>query len=56
MINAIIVDDEINNSNYLKGLLESNLPEVKLIGVASNVNDAIKLITGLKPDLVFFRC
>lgn len=53
MINAIIVDDEINNSNYLKGLLESNLPEVKLIGVASNINDATKLITSLKPDLVF---
>lgn len=53
MINAIIVDDEINNSNYLKGLLDSNLPEVKLLGIASNVKEATALITALKPNLVF---
>ena len=53
MIKAIIIDDEINNSNYLQGLLQSNLPEVIILGIASNVNDGIKLIAEKKPNIVF---
>ena len=50
---SIIVDDELNNSNYLVALLQSNLPEVAIEGVASNIKDAIKLIQEKKPNLVF---
>ncbi len=53
MIKALIVDDEINNSNYLKALLQNNLPEVDICGVASNIKDAINLIREKKPNLVF---
>ncbi len=50
---AVIIDDEINNSNYLKSLLETCLSEIILLGVASNMNDGIKLIESKNPDIVF---
>lgn len=52
-IRAVIIDDEVNNSNYLKGLLESHLPHVHLAGTAASVNEGIELITREQPDLVF---
>lgn len=53
MIKAIIVDDEINNSNYLNSLLQNNLPTVEICGIAANVKDAIQLILEKKPNIVF---
>ena len=53
MIKAIIIDDEINNSNYLQSLIETHVPDVTLLGIASNVNDGIKLIEEKKPQIVF---
>ena len=53
MIRSIIVDDEINNSDALKKMLDLYLPSVELAGVASNIKDAKELIEEQKPDLIF---
>lgn len=53
MITAVIIDDELNNANYLQGLVEAHVPEVQLKGIAGNLTDALKLINEVKPSLVF---
>ncbi|MEY3060006.1 MAG: hypothetical protein RL000_1358 [Bacteroidota bacterium] len=49
---AIIIDDERLARNELKKLL-TEYPEVEVIGEAANVDEAIKLIEELMPDLIF---
>jgi two-component system LytT family response regulator len=49
---AIVIDDERLARNELKKLL-SDYPEVEVIGEAGNVDEAIKLIEELMPDLIF---
>lgn len=50
-LKTIIVEDEARGRNALKAML-SHVSDVKLIGEASNVDEAIKLIDGSEPDLV----
>jgi len=49
---AIVIDDERLARNELKKLL-SDYPEVEVIGEAGNVDEAIKLIEEMGPDLIF---
>ena len=49
---AIVIDDERLARNELKKLL-SDYPEVEVVGEAGNVDEAIKLIEELIPDLIF---
>jgi two-component system LytT family response regulator len=49
---AIVIDDERLARNELKKLL-SDYPEVEVIGEAGNVDEALKLIEELMPDLIF---
>jgi len=49
---AIVIDDERLARNELKKLL-SDYPEVEVIGEAGNVDEALKLIKELMPDLIF---
>lgn len=49
---AIIIDDERLARNELKKLL-ADYPEVEVIGEAANVDEAVKLIEELTPDLIF---
>ena len=53
MIRAIIVDDEQNNIDNLKKLLEKYCPEVTVVSVAISAIDGKKIITEQKPDLIF---
>lgn len=50
---TILVDDEPNNNESLKFLLERYCPGVKICGIAENVQQAEEMISGLRPDLVF---
>jgi two-component system, LytTR family, response regulator len=50
---VIIVDDEVGGRNTLKRLLELNCPTVKSIVTCSSVDEAIAVVEGDKPDLVF---
>ena len=52
MVRTIIVDDETQARNALKNLVQANCPDVKIVGEANSVQEAIKLIDDLKPDLI----
>ncbi|MBP7931076.1 MAG: response regulator transcription factor [Chitinophagaceae bacterium] len=49
---AIIVDDERLARNELKKML-TDYPEIEIIGEAGNVDEAVKLIEELGPDILF---
>jgi len=53
IIRAIIVDDEKNGREVLKSLLDKFIPEVLVIGMASNVDEAYDLVNKLHPQLLF---
>ncbi len=48
---TIIIEDENKTITHLKGLLR-NLPQVELVGEATNAAEAIRLITELSPELI----
>ncbi|MBL7755606.1 MAG: response regulator transcription factor [Chitinophagaceae bacterium] len=53
MLRTIFVDDEPFSVILLEGLAERYCPEIKNIGTASTVSEAIDLCIKLKPDLMF---
>ncbi len=53
MINIIIIEDELNSQEILQQLLEEFCTDVKIVGVASNVQTGIQLIKERHPDIVF---
>ncbi len=53
MIRAIIVDDEQHCIDHLTRLLKKHSDEIELTGHFLNVNDGIKAIKSLQPDLIF---
>ncbi|NRA11191.1 MAG: response regulator, partial [Crocinitomicaceae bacterium] len=53
MINAVIVDDTKANRDTLEVLLEKYCPDVKIVGTASNIQDAEVVIKTQQPTLVF---
>lgn len=53
MIRTLIVDDDPAARSYLHGLLADAHPEVEVVGEASNMGEAQRLIAELKPALVF---
>lgn len=50
---AILVDDEQANLENLQILLSKNCPEVKVVSVADNLEDAYEKINLHRPDLLF---
>jgi two-component system LytT family response regulator len=53
MIRAIIVEDQKHCVRRLETLIEENAPNVDIVGVFDNVDDAVKGTEKLKPELVF---
>ena len=53
MITAIIVDDESLARENLKLLLNEYCPEVEIVGMGENVDEARQLIISKKPEAVF---
>lgn len=53
MTNALIVDDEKHNVVMLQSLLKENCPDINVIDIAYNVDNAFEKINLLKPQLVF---
>jgi two-component system LytT family response regulator len=49
---AVIIDDERLARNELKKMLVE-YPEIEVVGEAGNVDEAIKIIDELNPDLIF---
>ncbi len=52
MIKCIIIEDESDSRILLQEILINYLPEVQLIGVADNVEEAVMLIDKLQPQLL----
>jgi len=52
-LSVVIIEDEKHSLETLSRLLLDFCQDVKLLGSASNVEDAISLINKTKPDLVF---
>jgi two-component system LytT family response regulator len=53
MIKAILVDDEPNNTQYVKELLLLHFPLVQIAAECNDANEAVSLISELRPQLVF---
>jgi len=52
-ISTILVDDEHSALNSLRILIEKTCPELEIVGTASSVNEAYKLISSLNPSVIF---
>ena len=52
MINAVIIDDEKNNIDNLKGLLLKHCHEVKVVAEAMNAGEGVKMISQYQPELI----
>ncbi|WP_028295294.1 LytR/AlgR family response regulator transcription factor [Olivibacter sitiensis] len=52
-MNALLVDDEVNNLDNLQALLGKHCPEVSVVGRAGNVDTALELVQLHRPDLIF---
>lgn len=50
---AIIVDDELNNRENLKSMLEKHCPSINIVGEAGGVAEATSLLETIIPDVVF---
>lgn len=53
ILNAVIVDDEVNAISNLKNLIATYCPSIKVIETATGADAAIALIYNLKPDVLF---
>lgn len=52
-IKAVLVDDEIDALENLRYLLNLYFPEITIIGEATYVDEAVKIINNTSPDVVF---
>lgn len=52
-IRAIIIDDEEHARENLLGMLNEYCPLVDIVGLAAEIQDSVKLIEELGPDLLF---
>jgi two-component system LytT family response regulator len=50
---ALIIEDEVLNSDFLKHLLQEFCPDIEVAGVAMNVEDAVAFINRQSPQIVF---
>jgi two-component system LytT family response regulator len=52
-MNAILIDDEINNIENLRQLLKIHCPDITVTGTATHVDNALVLLQQLQPAIVF---
>lgn len=53
MIKTLIVEDNSKSAQLLSGYLTNLFADLQLVGIASNVDDAVELIYHQKPSIVF---
>ncbi|RZJ69974.1 LytTR family DNA-binding domain-containing protein [Flavobacterium sp.] len=53
MITALLIDDDSNLRNGMRGLLEVYAPDFTILGEADSVESGIKAIDTLRPQVVF---
>lgn len=52
-ITAILVDDEIKNSELLQIYLERHCPIIEVVDIATTSNDAVEKINEIEPKVIF---
>ena len=52
-ITTFIIDDEFQSRNFLHTMLQQYFPEIKVLGEASSVQEALEGINEHKPNIVF---
>ena len=52
-VRAVLIDDEINNTNVLSTFLRHHCPEVSIVGNAISASEAREIIHAEKPDVLF---
>jgi two-component system LytT family response regulator len=52
MIRTVIIEDEIHLREINRMMLESNFPDIEIVGETGTVDEAVALIMNLKPNLV----
>lgn len=52
-VKAVLIDDEAHARASIRGILESNFPEVEISGEAKDLPEGVKLINKVRPDVVF---
>lgn len=53
MITALLIDDDTNLRNGMRGLLQLYAPQIKIIGEADSVSTGVAVMNQLQPDVVF---
>jgi two-component system LytT family response regulator len=53
MIKAVLIDDDVNLREGMKGLLALFAPDISIIGEADSVESGVKILNILKPQIVF---
>jgi DNA-binding LytR/AlgR family response regulator len=52
-INTVIVEDDENSLSILQLLIKNHCQELRLVGIARDVESAVNVINDQKPDLLF---
>ncbi|MCC6289360.1 MAG: response regulator transcription factor [Chitinophagaceae bacterium] len=52
-LNAVIIDDEVNNIDNLQQLLKVYYPTINIVDTAGSVEEGVEAISEKKPNLVF---
>ncbi len=53
MLKAIIIDDELHSRETTRMMVEALPSPIEIIGMATNAIDGVRIISELKPDLLF---
>lgn len=53
MIKAILIDDDINLREGMKGLLSLYAPDINIIGEADSVESGVEIVSKLNPQVIF---
>ncbi|MDC8002564.1 LytTR family DNA-binding domain-containing protein [Aureisphaera galaxeae] len=52
-INTIIVEDDVRSQEYLLDFINTDLPNIEVIGCAESIKDAVSLIQRKDPELIY---
>lgn len=53
MLKVVIIDDEPDAVQFIRGIIEEYCPGLKITGTANSARDGVTVITQTQPDLVF---
>lgn len=49
---VLIIEDEYHSREFLKGIIDRDAPNLKIVGEAESITDSIRLIQELNPDIL----